>query len=95
MSKPLSYSPTLVARNGRIACRACDHELADVGAAWKEHAALDERALHEAGGQTYRTDGDVLLRQFCCPGCGALLDTETALPGEPFLFDRLEVEVHE
>ena len=28
-----------------------------------------------------------ILRQFGCPGCGALLDSEMALPGEPFLDD--------
>ena len=29
----------------------------------------------------------VVLRLFSCPGCGALLDTETALPEDPFLED--------
>jgi acetone carboxylase gamma subunit len=32
-----------------------------------------------------------MLRQFCCPACGALLDTETALPGDPFLDDVVVV----
>jgi acetone carboxylase gamma subunit len=28
-----------------------------------------------------------VIRRFSCPSCGALLDSETALPGEPFLED--------
>ena len=33
------------------------------------------------------TAPEVLLRRFYCPGCGALLDSETTLPGDPFLND--------
>ena len=38
----------------------------------------------------FRTEGGVLLRRFYCPSCGTTLDTETALPGEPFLVDRVD-----
>jgi len=34
---------------------------------------------------------DVVLRRFCCPKCGHLLDTETALPEDPFLEDIVGV----
>ena len=37
----------------------------------------------------YTTDERLLLREFACPGCGGLLDTEIALPGDPFLEDSL------
>ena len=40
-----------------------------------------------AAGESYAAGEQVLLRRFFCPGCGALLDTETALPGDPFLND--------
>ena len=33
----------------------------------------------------------VVLRRFCCPRCGHLLDTETALPDDPFLEDLVKV----
>lgn len=93
MTAPLSYSPTLVLRDGaggrRISCRACDHDLAAADAVWKEHAVLDERPLGLAGGATFETGGNVLLRRFYCPSCGTTLDAETALPGEPFLVDRV------
>ena len=47
------------------------------------------RELGAAGGETFRVDSDVLLRRFYCPSCGTTLDAETALPGEPFLVDRV------
>jgi acetone carboxylase gamma subunit len=34
---------------------------------------------------------EVVLRRFSCPECGALLDTETAMPDDPFLDDVLDV----
>lgn len=95
MNGMISYSPTLVinrtSSGARIACRACGHDIADAADVWKEHAVLDERPLGEAGGAMYKTEGDVLLRRFYCPGCATTLDTETALPGEPFLIDRVAV----
>ncbi len=89
----VSYSPTLVLQHApggrRIVCRACGHDIASAEAVWKEYAVLDERPLGEAGGAAFRTEGEVLLRRFYCPGCGTTLDAETALPGEPFLVDRV------
>jgi acetone carboxylase gamma subunit len=71
----------------RIACRACGHALAPAGTPWKRHAALREISMNGAGGKAYSGAPESLLRQFGCPGCGALLDSEMALPGEPFLDD--------
>ncbi|MBL0933454.1 MAG: hypothetical protein IBJ07_01770 [Rhizobiaceae bacterium] len=85
-----SVSPTLVQKAGQIACRACGHELAAAGEGWKEHAVLDEKPLGDAGGAMFRSEGNVLLRRFYCPSCGTTLDAETALPGEPFLIDRVD-----
>lgn len=95
MSDVRSWSATLVSMGGKagrvIACRACSAELCATDAAWKEHAVLRESPLREAAGATYRSAGeDVLLRRFYCGSCGAALDSEIALPGEPFLLDRLE-----
>lgn len=90
MSTTRSISPTLVLSAGKTACRACGHGIAAAEANWKEFAVLDERPLGEAGGPMFRTDGGVLLRRFYCPSCGTTLDAETALPGEPFLIDRVD-----
>jgi len=89
MSRPVSAN--LEIRTGkdgeRIACSACGHGLAPAGTPWKRHAALREISMNGAGGKAYTGAPEALLRQFSCPGCGTLLDSEMALPGEPFLDD--------
>ena len=94
MSNIVSFSPSLILTGERgarrIACRACAHDLAPADGVWKEHAVLDEKPLAAAGGEVFRTEGSVVLRQFYCPSCGTTLDCETALPGEPFLIDRVK-----
>ncbi len=89
MSRRLSEGLDQV--DGRIACRACGHDFGPAGRSWKPAARLLERPMAGAGGIAYSARQDVLLRRFCCPGCGALLDTETALSGDPFLDDVVEV----
>jgi acetone carboxylase gamma subunit len=72
-----------------IGCRACGHAIAPAGAPWKRHAAVREMSMTGAGGKAYTGEPASMLRQFGCPGCGALLDSEMALPGEPFLDDMV------
>jgi acetone carboxylase gamma subunit len=69
-------------------CAACKHLVCGDGRNWKHGASLTERSARELRGP-YSTGRDLILRQFSCPGCGALLDTEMALPGDPWLEDRL------
>ena len=71
----------------RIACRACGHALGPAGEGWKRHAILHARSMNGVGGKAYSGAPEAMLRTFCCPGCGKLLDTEMALPDEPFLND--------
>ncbi len=78
-------------RNGagdEVACADCGGGLSRDGAPWKSRAVLCERRLADIM-PIYATGADLVLRQFCCPQCGALLDSETALRGEPFLLDRV------
>ena len=85
-------SATLVVNDERaIACMACGHALGPAGEPWKEAARLDEGPMQGAGGAPYSNAERVLLRRFFCPGCGALLDTESALAGDPFLTDIVRV----
>ena len=85
-------SATLVVNEDRaIACIACGHALGSAGVPWKDHARLDEQPMQGAGGVPYSNAERVLLRRFFCPGCGALLDTESALAGDPFLTDIVQV----
>ena len=85
-------SATLVVDdNCAIACMACGHALGPAGVPWKQAARLDEQPMQGAGGAPYSNAERVLLRRFFCPGCGALLDTESALAGDPFLNDIVRV----
>ena len=82
-------SSSLEIADGRVACRGCGHALGPAGEPWKPAASLSETPMRGAAGIPYRGGERVLLRRFSCPGCGALLDSETALPGDPFLNDIL------
>lgn len=71
-----------------VHCRACGHRLAASPGPWKPAAALSERPLHQLD-PIYTTNETLLLREFACPTCATLLDTEIALPGDPYLDDSL------
>ena len=90
MSTRISAS-LVVNESGEIACMACGHALGPSGKPWKEAARLGETALKGAAGEPYSNAANVLLRRFYCPGCAALLDSETALAGDPFLTDIVRV----
>jgi acetone carboxylase gamma subunit len=75
-------------RGARFHCRPCGHDLGPASRPWKPAAALRERPLRDAA-TVYTSNENLMLREFACPGCGALLDTEIALPGDPFLDDTL------
>ena len=62
--------------------------LDSVGRPWKLAAVLRSRPLCEVGA-VFTADPALLLREFVCPDCGALLDSEIALPDDPYLDDRL------
>ena len=80
-------SMTLERRDGRICCVACKGSLAAANESWKARAALSELPVARLPGAGLGVDRDVVIRQFSCPACGVLLDSETALPGDPFLED--------
>jgi acetone carboxylase gamma subunit len=85
MKKRISES--LVVEDGKICCASCDHALAPVGASWKKAAALSIVPVKALPGTGSNVEPRVVLRRFACPHCGHLLDTETALPEDPFLED--------
>jgi hypothetical protein len=80
----------LVGANGaaEVVCAQCDHHLAAAGEAWKSHAAATETPLGDKMA-TYTVDDEVHLREFACPNCGVLLDSEIAYQGDPPLLDYL------
>jgi acetone carboxylase gamma subunit len=80
-------SMTLEREDGHICCRYCKTPIAAVTESWKARAVLNAMPVARLPGAGLAVDPDVVIRQFCCPSCGALLDSETALPGDPFLED--------
>jgi acetone carboxylase gamma subunit len=85
MKKRISES--LVVEDGKICCASCAQALAPAGAGWKKHAALSTVPVKDLPGAGSNVEPRVVLRRFACPRCGHLLDTETALPEDPFLED--------
>jgi acetone carboxylase gamma subunit len=73
----------------RICCRSCDHALGAAGQPWKPSSLVHEVPTDEAIGE--ETGAATILRLFMCPRCLAVLDSETAVPGEPFLEDVVSV----
>jgi acetone carboxylase gamma subunit len=80
-------SMTLLRQDGRICCAACKAAIASGAESWKARAALSEVPVARLPGAGLGVERDVVIRQFSCRACGALLDAETALPGDPFLED--------
>jgi acetone carboxylase gamma subunit len=80
-------SESLFTENGKICCTSCASELAPSGASWKIAASLSTIPVKTLPGAGSNVEPRVLLRRFTCPHCGHLLDTETALPEDPFLDD--------
>jgi acetone carboxylase gamma subunit len=78
---------TLVRESGRICCGFCRAPLAAASESWKARAVLTEVPVARLPGAGLAIEQNVVIRRFSCPSCGALLDSETALPGEPFLED--------
>ena len=80
-------SQTLVIDAGKVACAECGHALAKAGTPWKPEACLKTQPVCALPGAGSAIEERVVLRLFNCPACGSLLDTETALPEDPFLED--------
>jgi len=80
-------SETLFVEGGKICCTSCSHPLAPAGTSWKRAAALSTVPVRTLPGTGSNVEPRVVLRRFACPQCGHLLDTETALPEDPFLED--------
>lgn len=73
-----------------IRCTRCGYDLCPATENHKLHALLHEGPVQEAGPHVnpYHLGGDkFVFRQFYCPNCLTLINTEVALRGEPILWD--------
>lgn len=90
ISPNLTYHRT--ASGSDICCSACGHVVAPAGADqhWKDLAVFSSRRVRDLPGWPEVVHPDMVLREFSCGGCGALLDSEMSLKEDPFLYDTVQ-----
>jgi hypothetical protein len=81
---PLSYDHAGSATS--VACANCDQVLALSGEAWKAKLLPIDSPMNEIIA-AYTTIDGLMLRQYACPSCGSLLDSETVYEDDPPLLD--------
>jgi acetone carboxylase gamma subunit len=84
-------SPTLTGEHGQIFCGRCGSAIASGQESWKAQTSMTEVRAAALPGAGLSVEPNVVVRRFCCRSCGALLDSEIALPGDPFLQDFVVV----
>jgi len=82
-----------------ISCSECDEELCDASQNYKEHSVLYARPIAEADPgflpptKVLQGASDIELRQFCCPNCATLFDSEVSPEDAEILHDvELDME---
>ena len=78
----------LQVRDAGIQCTWCGERLAASGERWKDRAVRRETPTTAAGPLRDALEG-IVLRQFHCPSCATLLDTEVTLAQDPPLYDEI------
>ncbi len=73
------------------ACDSCGTVLSTMEGGWKDAVIVRERNPENAGAHRSSQD-DIVLREFICPNCGRLLDTEVSLETDRFLTDYLTLD---
>jgi N-methylhydantoinase B len=69
-------------------CTWCGCLVAPDESHWKDGALMRERPP-QAGGRFRESVAGLVLRQWHCPGCATLLETEVALEGDPPIRDEI------
>ncbi len=80
-----------VGRALHFACASCATDLGPLGGNYKERCARDARPIEASnpivGDPRRFIDPLPQFRQFCCPGCGRLIENEIARANDPLLRD--------
>ena len=87
---PISHSLEAAAEGAErvVRCRKCKRSFGPVTRNWKSSPAVIRRVTSLAEARSgIPASEQVEWRQWICPGCAALLDTEAALRGEPDVWD--------
>ena len=92
---PLHEHLYIVSKDGsRIVKCDCGHEFGDYKVNWKTKCRVRVRDTEESINELYpkymgSNPNWCQLREFFCPGCFTLLDTESVPPGYPVIFNFL------
>jgi N-methylhydantoinase B len=65
-----------------LRCADCGTVVAPAGSEWKDHVAVTDRPVGEAGAY-HRDSDDVVLRKYACVDCSRLFDVEVTAPEDP------------
>jgi len=74
--------------DGFVQCTWCGHRVAEGDDRWKDRVDVSQVPTSTAGRYRDCVPG-MVLRQFCCPACATLLDTEVVLGQDPPLYDDI------
>jgi N-methylhydantoinase B len=74
----------------KVVCRKCSSLIGDWGKIWKDSLAVREISL-ESVNPVIANVKDLIYRQFACPSCGVLVDSEVARKSDPPLFDMITI----
>ncbi|HYC65157.1 MAG TPA: hydantoinase B/oxoprolinase family protein, partial [Reyranellaceae bacterium] len=87
----LGAMENLAVIGNRWACAKCQTDLGPLSANYKNGCARSDRPIQESNpivGEPRRfIDPTPQFRQYCCPGCGALVENEIAVAEDPALAD--------
>jgi N-methylhydantoinase B len=87
----LQATENLTVRGGRWSCTKCATDLGPVKENYKKHCVRLDRPIQSSnpivGDPARFIDPTPQFRQFCCPGCGLLVENEIAVADEPLLAD--------
>jgi N-methylhydantoinase B len=72
-----------------VECQWCGATVCDANEPWKEHVVM-RRSDPSVGGPLRSEGGRFFLLEFFCPGCGTLLEVESAFEGDPPLYDTID-----
>jgi acetone carboxylase gamma subunit len=74
-----------------IFCARCDHPICDATESYKDHCRQSHTAVADlprgVDPAEYGMTMFAELRQYCCPACGVLVESEVAIEGSPVLRD--------
>jgi hypothetical protein len=86
---PLRINAYLQSTDDGAQCTWCGSLVAVAGTPWKLAALRRDRTAVEIGQPSAWIDG-LVLRQYFCPTCATLLDSDVALVDDPALHDEIE-----